>query len=131
MSQIDVDFACIAACVPTLLKTIEEAIAFFFVRVLGRSYHGSRGESGLSRGDNTTASGHVNMSNLRSVDRKRRSQGLYTDIGRDDGEGSMNSQEHIIKKDTDSPGVIKVRTDVDVVVSDVESEQDKNTVSMH
>lgn len=123
VSQIEVDFACIAACVPTLLKMIEELIALFFVHVLGRSYHGSRGES--TRGENTSGSGTIKMSELRSKDRKPRSHGLYTDLGKDDQEGSMNSQEHIIKKGMDSPTAIKVQTDVNVTVSDSNGETDQ------
>lgn len=120
MSQIEVDFACIAACVPTVLKMIEEVIALLFVHVLGRSYHGSRGES--TRGQNTSGSGPINLSDLRSKDRKPHSHGLYADLDKDDQEGSMNSQEHIIKKGIDSPTAIKVQTDVNVTVSDINEE---------
>lgn len=120
MSQIEVDFACIAACVPTVLKMIEEVVALFFVHVLGRSYHESRGDS--TRGENTSGSGPINLSDLRSKDRKPLSHGLYTDLDKDDQEGSMNSQEHIIKKGMNSPPAIKVQTDVNVTVSDINEE---------
>ena len=124
VSQIEVDFACIAACVPTVLKMIEEVIALFFVHVLRQSYHGSRGAS--TRGENTSGSGPVHLSELRSKDGKRRSHGIYTDLSKDDHDGSMNSQEHIIKRGIDSPTTIKVQTDVDVTVSDIHEEPNQS-----
>ncbi|KAI7978728.1 hypothetical protein EIK77_010634 [Talaromyces pinophilus] len=99
---------------------IEEVIALFFVHALGRSYYGSRGES--TRGQSTSGSGPINLSDLRSKDRKPHSYGLYADLDKDDQEGSMNSQEHIIKKGIDSPTAIKVQTDVNVTVSDINEE---------
>ncbi|EEA19344.1 conserved hypothetical protein [Talaromyces marneffei ATCC 18224] len=117
VSQIEVDFACIAACVPTVLKTIEEVIAIFFVHVLGRLYHRSRGES--TRGENTSGSEPIDLSDLGSKDRKPRSHWLYTDLDKDELDGIMNSQERIIQRGIDSPTAIKVQTDVNVTVSNI------------
>ena len=105
---------------------IEEIIALFSVHVLGRSYHGSRGES--TRGQNTNGSGPINLSDLRSKDRKSRSHGLYTDLDKDDQEGSMNSQEHIIKKCMDSPSAINVENDVNVTVADINEEGNQRVI---
>lgn len=48
------------------------------------------------------------------------------DLGEDNEEGSMNSQERIIKKGIDSPTAITVQTDVNVTVSDFSEETEQN-----
>ncbi|OKL57225.1 hypothetical protein UA08_07385 [Talaromyces atroroseus] len=117
VSQLEIDFACIAACVPTVLKMLEEALAFFIVRVLGRTYNGTSGMKS-SHNDNTTGgSAHI-MSNLRSKDREPRIQGPYTSFDKDDQGGSMDSQEHIIGKVDPPTSSIKVQTDYYVTINE-------------
>jgi hypothetical protein len=117
VSQLEIDFACISACVPTVLKMLAEIWGFFMVRVLGRPYHGTSGMKSSNNDNTTGASGHI-MSNLRSKDREPRIQGPYTSFDKDDQAGSMDSQEHIIRKDEPPTSSIKVQTDYYVTVKD-------------
>lgn len=126
VSQLEVDFACIAACVPTVLKMMEEFWVLFCVRVLGcSSMASSDGSShgqttvGRSRGGDTINSGRIPLSDLRSVDRDPRPTGPYASFDKDDEGGSMDSQEHIVKKGSGAPtGGIQVQTDYSVSVEE-------------
>lgn len=111
VSQLEVDFACIAACIPTVLKMLEEFWVIFCVRVLGRtpmSWNRTDQGAGSSKARVTATSGHkpndsMTLSAIRTTDRDPYSTGPYADLGVYGG--SMNSREHIIRAEGPSCGV--------------------------
>ncbi|KAK5993489.1 hypothetical protein PT974_06921 [Cladobotryum mycophilum] len=123
VSQLEVDFACISACVPTVLKMVEEFWCLFCVHVLGiksmawNASHDSSGQTpgGRSNGSHTVHSGKIPLSDLRSVDREPRPAGPYSIIDKDEESASMDSSEHIVRRDSGSPsGGITVQTDYSI-----------------
>jgi len=125
VSQLEIDFACIAACVPTVLKMTEEFWVLFCVRVLGIksmdwSEASQNGRSTAGRATGTTNA--IHMSDLRSVDRDPRPAGPYASFDKDDETGSMESQEQIVKKGAAAPtSGIKVQTDYYVSVEETQA----------
>lgn len=119
VSQLEVDFACISACVPTVLKMSEEFWVIFCVRVLGRtmSWSGSNSVSKTGGQASIGAGSRIHLSDLHSVDRTPKPRGPYASFDKDD-EGSMDSQEHIVKKTANAGGGIKVETDYYVRVEE-------------
>ena len=117
VSQLEVDFACVAACVPTVLRMLEEFWIFLAVRLFGIRSMGSndsKGQSSLtprSRGDQS-GTDRIALSHLRSVDNEHRPRGPYTSLDMGDECASEGSQEHIFTKgDEASKGGIEVRAD--------------------
>jgi hypothetical protein len=121
VSQLEVDFACIAACVPTVLKMTEELFVYFCINVLNIKSMATWSDG--SRGNNTdkidnSHNGRIQLSQLHTVDGDR-PRGPYTNFDRSDEEGSTGSQEHIVKKNSGvAPGGIEVRTDYYVTVKE-------------
>lgn len=129
VSQLHVNFGCIAACVPTVLKLFEEGLVAlggrirFLEKTLGASQQKSEGS-----GRGSTA---IRLSALhKSADRSGASGGGHNSAGGgrrktpvvgpylnagcdDDDEGSMGSQQRIISS---TGGNIKVQTEVYISV---------------
>ncbi|KAH8657923.1 hypothetical protein BX600DRAFT_499961 [Xylariales sp. PMI_506] len=124
VSRLEVDFACIAACIPTMLKLIEEAWTAFRVAVLG---HTSNFGGSNKSGSQTTGTHHVHLSELRSMDRSARPSGPYTSFDKDES-GSMDSQDMIITK---SDGKIRVNTDVMVSVGENDTVRSSFSANEH
>lgn len=111
VSQLQINFACIAACIPTVLKLLEEGWVVFCVHVLG--YEGGFGTSqsnsrrtGGGSGSGTT---DIHLSDLKSIERGPKPSGPYASFDRDDlSEGSQQ----LIMQGTE--GKIQVQTDVSV-----------------
>jgi len=126
VSQLEVDFACIAACVPTVLKMSEEFWVIFCVRVLGiksMEWSDSSQHGRSATGRSNTAATTIHMSDLRSMDRDPRPAGPYVSFDKDDEAGSMDSQEHIVKKGSSAPSSgIKVQTDYYVSVEETQAQ---------
>ncbi|KAK9787694.1 putative Integral membrane protein [Seiridium cardinale] len=87
VSQLEVDFATIAACIPTVLRLLAEAWRLFNTRVLGRTatYSSQR------TGSNNVQTDSVHLSGLKSIDRGHQPSGPYTAFDKDDEERSMES----------------------------------------
>ena len=127
MSQLEVDFACISACVPTVLKMIEEFWCLFCVNVLGisciswNSSHGSSGQApgGQSNGSYAINSGKIPLSDLCSVDRESQPAGPYSIIDKDEKNLSIDSREHIVRQGSGNPiGGITVQTDYSIKIEE-------------
>ena len=114
VSQLEIDFACISACVPTILRTLDEALAFFVVHILRLPYHGSTGVKSSFSGKTTIGSGHIHLSNLhRSSNRDdpRIIHGPYSSLDKGVRGGSPDSWEHITNEDKIPSKNIKVQHD--------------------
>ncbi|ORY63467.1 uncharacterized protein BCR38DRAFT_228838 [Pseudomassariella vexata] len=107
VSQLEVDFATIASCIPTVLKIGEEAWNTFCVRVLGRTPDFSTSRTGSK----TTGTHETHASELQSIDRGPRPTGPYASFDRDDE--STDSQDVIVKR---SSRAIKVTKEVEVAI---------------
>ncbi|KAK2593719.1 hypothetical protein QQS21_008584 [Conoideocrella luteorostrata] len=105
-SQLEVDFACIAACVPTVLKMMEELWIKFCIHVLGRtstSWKKTRRATGNSSTERETAtsersrrSDKISTSIPRTVHSGPYDSRAYANIGRSQmDDKSTNSREHI------------------------------------
>ncbi|KAK8078782.1 hypothetical protein PG994_002589 [Apiospora phragmitis] len=107
VAQLQINFGCIAACVPTVLKLFEEAWLALGLRLRGveqtQCFNASQQRSKSSGGGSTD----IRLSALRSVDHggggggRSKSPGPYLHAGRDDDDNddddeSMGSQHRIM-----------------------------------
>ncbi|KAK7934627.1 hypothetical protein PG985_000122 [Apiospora marii] len=126
VSQLHVNFGCIAACVPTVLKLFEEGLVALGgrIRCVERTL-GTSQQKSSSSGRGSTA---IHLSALKSADRggaaggnsggggdrsKTPVVGPYLNAGCDDDDGSLGSQQRII---SNTGCNIQVQTEVSISV---------------
>ncbi|KAK7995591.1 hypothetical protein PG990_014364 [Apiospora arundinis] len=130
VSQLQINFACIAACIPTVLRLIEEGWINFCVHVLGFEGSFFRGTSQQSNSKRTggTSGSRTTDIHLKSIERGPQPSGPYAHFDRED---DVSSLELVLQN---GEGRIQVQTEISVSsgrknsVCDRDGEDDANAL---